>query len=199
MNKTQLVKAISTILQEGRQEMLRHFSSDSCIAATKIAIDVLAHYHVLAKPLVARLMIFNPAFVRRIENGAAFPTSGEITKQWSEEDGSWCLGVGYGSAPTKWSGHLVAVLEEEGWLIDASLDQASRPNRNILVGPAVFDGVTEEFLRGERPLVKSINGSVLKYVAFPDEKSYNTSPNWHSPRPDELAVSEKIIEFIKEV
>jgi hypothetical protein len=192
------LKIVSALL-DGRQEMLRVFRSDSCIAATKIAIDVLAHYHILAEPLAVKVMIFNPAFVQRIENGADIPISGEITKQWSEEDGSWCLGLGYGeSAPNKWPGHLVAIVRDHGWLIDLSLDQAARPKRDINVGPAAFD-VASEFLRGEAPHIQTINGSVLKYMAFPTDTSYDVSPNWNNPRPDELEISEKIIERIKEV
>jgi hypothetical protein len=196
--KIQLGEILDTLMQGGRQEILRLFRKDSCIASVKVACEVLAHHHLIAEPLVVRVMVFNPAFVARIESGADFPESGEIVRQWFEEDGSWTLGIGYGERqPNSWPGHLVAVLREQRLMIDLSLDQACRPEKGIDLVPSVFD-VQDTFLSGEETLVQEINGSVVKYNAFPDDRSYRISPNWTNPRPDELELSRTIVEMIGE-
>lgn len=191
MDQTDVI--VETLLQDGREEILRAYHLDSCIATTKIIIDVLAHFHYLAQPLSVKVMAFNPAFVQRIESGAEFPKTSEISKQWSEEDGSWSIGIGYGrSGPNKWPGHLVAVLQN--CMIDASLDQASRPQRNINLGSSVFE-IPVEFIHGKEEFVCEIDGSVVKYTAFPNDQSYQLSPNWHSP---EQRVIDRIIQIIDE-
>ena len=135
-----------TLVNFGREEILRDYSPGGCIASTRIAIDVLDYFKINAKPLSVKVEIFNEAMVKRIEAGVHGGSHEERIK-WFEEDGSWGIGIGFGGQPGRWPGHLVALVENK-WLLDMSLDQANRPERMIFLRPC-YSEVTQEFMRAE--------------------------------------------------
>lgn len=168
-------KAIQTLLDTARPKILKEYRADSCIASTAICVDVLTRLGILAEPLAVRLMIFNQPFVARIEQTGIFPKGDEI-KEWTAEDGSYSVGIGFGPAqPGKWPGHLVAIAEKK-YLIDISVDQANRPIYGMEFKP-IFIEVEEEFFSGT-PRVFSYNGCTFRYDAIPQNLGYQSSPDW---------------------
>jgi hypothetical protein len=169
---------LNLLLKHGRPEILKEFRADSCIVSTIIGIDVLSHFNVLANPLPVQVTIWNPAFCKRIQAGQPFPKDIQELDVWVKEDGAWNVGLGLGGDPEpgKWPGHL-AVLAEGKYLIDLSLDQASRPHRNINLEPLGML-VTEEFVTGKEPKIIQINDCVLRFLASPGNLGYSKSSDW---------------------
>lgn len=186
-------RVIKSLLKHARPEILKEFRPDSCIASTAVGIDVLTRFGVLAEPLPVRMMAFNAAFANRIEAGSPWPTNGEILR-WAEEDGSYSVGIGLGEQqPNKWAGHLV-VLAEKQWLIDLSIDQASRPQYKMVFDPLCIE-VDAGFLAGE-PKVFRYDGCVLRFDCLKDNHGYATAPDWIFENRRKKIVSQTI-NFIK--
>lgn len=169
---------LNLLIQHGRPEILKEFRADSCIVSSIIGIDVLSYFNVLANPLPIQVTIWNPAFCKRINDGQPFPKDIDELNVWVKEDGAWNVGLGLGGDPEpgKWPGHL-AILAEGKYLIDLSLDQASRPHHNINL-QAFGMTVTEEFVAGMEPKIIQMNDCVLRFLASPGNTGYTRSSDW---------------------
>lgn len=166
---------LQRLLKHARSEILKEFRADSCIASTAIGIDILTHFGVLAEPLPVRTLIFNEPFAARVAKLQSWPT-GQQVREWSDEDGSHSVGIGVGTQqPNKWAGHLV-VLVEKRLLVDLSIDQASRPQYNMLLQPFCVE-VDEEFLSGS-PKVFKFNQVVIRIDHLIGNEGYTKSPDW---------------------
>jgi hypothetical protein len=94
--------------------------------------------------------------------------------------GGWSVGLGY--TPHGYIGnpvgHLVAILPDERIMVDASIDQASRPLREIVMPPVVVAHVGEEFVEGTATAGFKYNGCRVVYKPEPTNQSYRQSTNW---------------------
>lgn len=170
-----LIKIIQSMARIARPKILNEFRADSCIASTAIGIEVLTRLGILAEPLPVRAMVFNKPFVARIEKTGIFPQGDEI-KTWTDEDGSYSLGIGVGTQqPGKWAGHLV-VLVEKAYLVDLSVDQASRPQYGMTFEPFAIK-VENSFFSGT-PLVFGYNDCTFRYDVIASNLAYQASPDW---------------------
>jgi len=185
-------EVVRGLVKHARPEILKEFRADSCIATTAIGLDILTEFGVLAEPFPVRLLIFNEAFANRIEKGTPWPSNKELI-QWSEEDGSYSVGIGVGTQqPGKWAGHLVILIEKR-YLLDLSIDQANRPKYNMNFDPVCVE-VDEKFFKGAPRVIQS-NGSVIRIEALRND-GYSTSPDWiFSSRRKKLV--ENILRLIK--
>lgn len=155
------------------------YRPDSCIAATRVLIDVFDRLHVKVRPLSVTVDIFNAALVARAEaEGGRLPVDDEEYQRWIAETGCWWLTMGSGGDPEpgKWSGH-VGVVAWEKVLIDLTLPQATRPQRGIVLAPVAVE-VGESFLDGSDRRVVPMNGCELHYQARPEDRSFMHSPDW---------------------
>jgi hypothetical protein len=150
------------------------YRPDCCILASKLVVDVLSYFGKEARPLMVRVFIANAPLVKRFEAGNP-PKDQEELRQAAKEDGSHSIGLGYGYTEGKWSGHLVIVCEGE--MLDLTLTQANRPAQGIHLEPVLVP-VSEDFLAGKTSLVLTINETLVKYHAFPNDHSYQDSPDW---------------------
>lgn len=174
MTKTERV--IKLLLEKARPEILKEFREDSCIASTAAGVDVLTYFNILAKALPVRTTVFNGAFAARIDAGQPWPKADEI-KRWTVEDGSYSVGIGYGTQqPGKWAGHL-AILAENIYLIDLSIDQASRPRYNIELKPLCVE-VDDNFISGRSPCVFNCGDCIIKIEHQAGNDGYQFSPDW---------------------
>jgi hypothetical protein len=157
----------------------RRFREDSCINSTRVLFDVYRAVGIPAEAVSVRTRIYSPGFVERVHREGRMPKTPEELQSWTSEPGVWSVGIGYGigHGKNKWPGHLV--LRSGSHLIDATIDQANRPQHGIVM-PAMLllAQVPEAFWRGEEPLAAEINDCHILYEARPNDNSYLGSPAW---------------------
>jgi hypothetical protein len=170
----------------GRPTILRVARPDSCILSTSIGIDVLTRFGCEAWPLPIKTIVGNQAWAERYE-AEGMPMRPEIGQRWFAE-GAHSVGIGYsdGNTAGSWGGHLVIVAlpqkDAEPCIIDLSLDQATRPEKDLLVEP-FWGRVEPDFLKGKSVAkTRFPNGCVALMEATPDDQSYRQSPNWKDHR-----------------
>ncbi len=155
------------------------YRPDCCILASKVAVDVLRYFGKDAYALMVRVFIANAPLVKRFQAGNP-PRNQEELQQAAKEDGSHSIGLGYGYTKGKWSGHLVVI--SEGQMLDLTLTQANRPAQGIILEPVLVPA-SSDFLAGKDDLLLTIGGTLVKYHAFPDDHSYEDSPDWRRFNP----------------
>lgn len=168
---------LETIAKTARAEILKDFRADSCIASTRTVIRVLHHFGYNAVPCPVQLMVFNQKFIEAVNKSGWPSMQGDDFIRWCDETGAWSVGVGTKIPGETVVGHLVAVLEKKRFLIDASLDQANRPNRGIVLPGTVVGRFKHEFLYG-KPEVSTINGCAVRYIKEPSHNLWVTSRDW---------------------
>lgn len=170
---------LTTLAAVVRAEVLRHFRPDSCIATTRLLVDVLASERIAAYALAVDARVANMAAERLL--GAGTGSDSPASRAAWEAAGAWVVAIERGEAPPhRWAGHLVAVVERR-FLIDAALDQAARPERGIVLAGPVVAPVGEPFLRGREGLVGQLGATTVRYRARPGDRSYRTAPDWADP------------------
>lgn len=159
-----------------RPKILKCFNADSCIATTKVAVDVLNHFGYHAKPQPVRVLIYNWKLYSRLN-----------TFDGIFREGEWSVGLGFEGGKTitqgvgAYAGHLVALLEREkgDYIIDLSLDQASRPHKDIHLEPSVWY-LPKQWRNNEdsdiKVVLKGDKSSLIYYPIHNDD--YLKSPNW---------------------
>jgi hypothetical protein len=187
---------LTLLAAEARPLILEHWAAYSCIASTRVAIDVLGAFGIVAEARPVHAYIFNAPLWKRLEAGEQ-PAAGEIDRLFAI-DGSWSIGLGFGGdmGANKWPGHLVALVRRPQVLVDLSLDQASRPERQIDLGPIIAPIRGPEFLRGEGQIVGEVNGTVVAYETI-DEHGYTLSPDW-TEKERHMRVVPEIVKRIRE-
>jgi hypothetical protein len=180
--KIQIV--LNYLKQEIKKAVDIYYAPDCCIAATRIALDVLEHFQIPGRPLATRLLVFNSVFREWVESHDRMPeTRDEIDEVFDR--GGWSLLVGaetYTTPPTGgrgFDGHLVAYLDE-GYIIDLSIAQASRPRYNIRLAPLVAkmpEGFCEAGTVALQYPQKDGRDLILKYEVIDNER-YLSSPDW---------------------
>jgi hypothetical protein len=150
----------------GREEILKWFKVDSCIASTKVAIKVLSHFRIGARPQACMFEVMNPKFVELfIEKG--YPKSKEEGEAW--------LAAGAYSVAIDDSGlsHVVAIVLDSV-LIDLSIDQACRPHKQIALESAA-GLLPADFM--QEGVCYAHNGCRITYLPIANEK-FRKSNDW---------------------
>jgi hypothetical protein len=155
----------------------------TCIAHTRVAPIVARQAGYRAEPLACQLVVLNgKAFARATELGR------ELTAdEYQDGDGMWSLGIGYGQSPgTKgYDAHVVTIVERK-YVLDLTLDQATRPQHDIHLRPGWFP-MPDGFMAGDSaPGV--VNGSFVRYTAMPEDRKFLTVPDWVLIRPSDPIV-----------
>jgi hypothetical protein len=125
---------------------------------------------------------------------SSLPSEEEI-QRWVDE-GGWCLAVdtrtGVTDAPRNaWAGHLVAIVQKE-WLLDCSVGQMSRPQKDIDLPSLMVTPATRRFLRGKEALgLGGPKGAMLNYVARLDDLSYRHASGF-APSPHNIEAADEI-------
>ena len=127
-----------------RPTVLEFFSSDSCIATTRITIDVLAYFGIMAKPLAVETLIFNAEAMERVRAGVGFD---ELRREVDalargEPGGPWTIGLGFAKSAADAGRHMMAWVPPLGLGLDYSLDQVSRPHKGMELTASVFEMAT---------------------------------------------------------
>lgn len=176
----------STLAAKARPLILAEFNADSCIAATRVVIDVLKHFHIPAYGLAVNCSIFSPNFVAAVEAGERPPEEREQLGEWLDKFKAHSVGLGMpgGGERGKWgteAGHVVAAVPTLQTFVDASLDQCNRPEKQIVLPGVITVRVeSQAFFADEELADLMCNGSLLMYRARPAEKEFMRSTNWKS-------------------
>ena len=166
-------KLLSDYIDIATKIIADNYNPDNCIVSARIAMEVFDNWHLKVKPLTVKVSIFNKLYS---DKGAA-PADEEEAKKWIDE-GAWSVIVGDRTEknPQKWHGHLVSLIDK--YMIDTSVIQANRPNKNILVDPIVAELKDSEFKSGKNNIVFNMNGSTMFYTVFPDDTSFMKHKDW---------------------
>lgn len=219
--KGNLRKVIKGILEVARPEIRKHFHADSCIASTRTLIRVFSHFGIYAEPMAISALVYNPEFVRAIKSGDMPPDARRLEttpelRAWMDRLGAWSVGIGIGdTAATDPRGlpglacHMVAVVRagNAGMIIDAAIDQASRPERNIHLPPVLIMHVKDEFtevpwMKSKRltltaPLtIENAAGLRVTYAPIAEAPDWRTARNW-SDKSQTKKPTQAIISYIE--
>jgi hypothetical protein len=167
----------------------RNYTSDCCIAATRITIEVLKKFHFKdVKPLVVEANVFNETYLKK----GRTPKDNEEAQAWLAE-GAWQVVVGDKTVNTEgtkgWAGHLVAVVNGK-YMVDLAITQATRPHKNIHLSP-IASVVPEEFVTNPDRCGLMFNNCLVVYVSYPKDVSYQRARDWWDKKRSD--------EFVKEI
>lgn len=185
--------SIQSLIQATNDELYRLGEQHSCIYAGAVLSKTLkAIGFTEAYPLTVKPRILNPAFVQRIKTQLP-PSDEETLAKWAEE-GCSIVAIGGGetvSTDKQWAGHLIVVLpnfyDDRHAFCDLTITQASVPEWGINLMP-VFVRVPNTFVTGETEFKAPVNGSLIIYEAFPNDKSFEAAPVWKNMAYQDLAV-----------
>lgn len=153
--------------------MLKTLRPDSCVLASRVAIDVLSHYGYAASPHPVAIMASNDVRWQAMQSGRDGP--------WVDKAGGYSVGVG--RLPTSnETRHLVVVVPAQLKMIDLSLDQFSRPEKGIPLQPTWFD-IHPEWSSGSSAsmALKSAHGVHL-YYEHGQWSAFASSVDWLNPK-----------------
>jgi hypothetical protein len=180
-----LAPLLAPMLEEGWQRR------DLCIFATRVAIEVAAHFGIQSEPVAVRVVAYNAPFARHV--AVNFDDVDDPTKPTTWGDGSWSVGIGCGTpnAPGRWDGHLVAVAE--GCFGDFSIQQVERLQHGIQTGPALvgpYRGASTWKATNE-------TGTVIEYQRVVDD-AWRRAPDWTDEKRRRAPVG-KLIRALREM
>ena len=177
---------------------------NNCIVTAAVMQKVLQFYQVNAAPLVVRAAAYNAEFWSLVER-LGWPRDDITLNEWIDL-GAYSVGLGYaergqvnGSVNgSSWAGHLVltaAIPDRWGiWLLDVSLDQATRPGKGIELVPLV-GVVNPDPIRAGEIMATKMNDAILVYNFFPDERSYEGLEDWIEHKKNSK-IARGVVEYI---
>lgn len=179
---------LSRLLRDGRTLVLAEYRrADSCIVSTQLVVGVCHTFGIAARRLKVRAEIHTPP-IPGWEVLAQNPAMDTV--EWAHQHGATTRHLG-GLEPNQeteqWGGHLVAIVENFE-LVDLSLDQASMPERGILLGPLRVSaerfppGLFEGFLAGRNGLPVQVANTAIVYHAEPEDPLLPRGWRSHIPR-----------------
>jgi hypothetical protein len=174
------VELFDALVSVARPAIRTSFSADSCIASTRIGLDVLSYFGITGQPLPVCLVAANSAANTLVVVGGepiAEPTV----------PGAPAHMVTVGTGTGEWSpGHLVIAIPTLQVLIDLSLDQASRPAYGLTLRPTWWHIPRPEFWNDTEPQITlaRADGVTLTYHRHPEEREFARSPNWRRASSD---------------
>lgn len=179
---------LDSLVAHGRPLIRSEFTARSCIASTRIGLDVLAYFGVRAQEVPVLIGVFNAEAARMLDEGMALPDllATMQTIPAEQPGGPWSIAIGAspqdGSGdPNGWSGHLVIGLTGLQVIVDLSADQASRPHKNMELACAWYEVPDDGWWAGEQKsaFLGSQNGALLMvHRNPPDPTGYLESANW---------------------
>lgn len=128
---------ILAVKQSLRPLILEYFSRDSCVATARIVIDTLDYFGIVARPLAVEAIIFNGEARAIIQSGSSLAELYQVMASipLSRRGGPWTLGLGLNDDPKVAAGHVVVHVPSVSELLDLSIDQASRPQKGLVLSP----------------------------------------------------------------
>lgn len=136
------------------------YAANSCIASTRVALDVLHRFGLRATALVARAAVFNEATL-------------------TESDALAAEGA-----------DRLVVIVERALLVDASAKQAHRLQPGIELPGVLVMPVRTRFIAGLSPAATSVGTCHVWYTPDPRDRSYTLTPDWQQTPDSRIATDE---------
>lgn len=145
-----------------------------CINGTRVAIEVLRHFGVRARPASVNFVLFNQ-FAFELA-GASVPVD-----DWPPQ--AWSVGVqaGQRSADGEWHGHLV--VDGGEWWFDPSSQSFDRPGRIDVPLPFLLDAPLPPV--GYEVELHMNHGLVLVVSRWPENNAWRAAAGWTRPNSKE--------------
>jgi len=172
-----------------REEILRFYAFDCCIATTWILRRVLSKFGIHADAIPVSVAIGNRRWAELIDRGVRFPEDRRELPRFLELHGAYSVGL-VALDPSRVP-HVVLVVR--GIVIDGSIEQANRPEKKIVLPKCLAIPATAEFLAG-LPLTLEVNEVRLQYRKIADG-SFVQSPDWRR-RDENERIARRIIDRI---
>ena len=168
-----------------RAAVLKTHSPASCIASIFVLREVLRiGYGINLEPRATQVLIFNP-FVTTLMRTSKLRGQHDLIDAVRSTQG-WSVGIGTGSIEDEYPQgnraglHLVGITRTASawWLWDPSLDQASRPEKQIYLNPVVHE-IPEDIYEAPDDFGAVQKGSLVIYRAKQAaEDVLQRSPDW---------------------
>jgi hypothetical protein len=153
--KPKLLDLIEALTPVVRIVMREKYDSNCCIATCGVLRRALQHFGYESEPMPCTVGVFNAAMVKLLKTGMRFPEDYEERLRLASLFGAWGVGLVPVSAPmgnhSGFGGHVVLRVQQT--VIDASIEQAQRPDKNMTLPPLLAFELGCEFLlqpRGQR-------------------------------------------------
>src|SRR5215831_17348071 len=107
MTALELFQALEGLLPDASDREYPGYTG--CILATRMAVEIGAHYGVVVRPAACQVVLYNAAYQRHLDAGDEIDVH-----RWFAEDGAHSVGIGFGldPQPNKWPGHLIALADD---------------------------------------------------------------------------------------
>lgn len=154
------------LLAEVRPAVLGIYKPNSCIATTRVAVNILEYLGVKARPWPCALLVANKPGARLLVDGydllpdeleqlranGAFAVEVAGTGAWDHVHGGW-------------DGHMVALgeFDDGAWLLDLSLDQARRSAHHIDVTPTA---ARVRSIPPDQPVVARVESCLVRWTGI---------------------------------
>jgi hypothetical protein len=148
-------------------------------------------------PLAVTVQVFNENMLRLLQTKVVLPDDKQARIEFCERERAWGIAVGTGDGlrPLNglFNGHLILRLNR--MLVDASLQQAERIDRGIVLGPFLAREAGQDFFDAkDRPVsVFEVNGCAVCYTRLLDD-TYRRNPHWNCPSVLHSQVAKTIIQ-----
>ena len=140
-------------------------------------IETLSRQGVQCRPVTASALVMNKQLYRQFKRQSPKQEEGGLQYRASEKSHAIWLG-GRESGAVR---HVVALVDGAGGtlLVDPSLDQANRPEKNTKGLSTLVADTSGPFLRGEERRVYERRGCGLAYELHPRDHWYEAAPDWN--------------------
>jgi hypothetical protein len=166
---------IGAVVEAALPILSEYLPGNTCLPTARVSLQVMNHFGIRAFPLSVGFKAFNAEYVRRWKAiDWRKPTPAEY-KAWVDA-GSWSIGVGGELTEHGWPGHLVVVAR--GQLLDLTIQQAQRLEKTLPLPSFIRRHVAPECIKGQDELVVEADGSLIVYLAVPEDKSFKTLPGF---------------------
>lgn len=168
-----------------RTAVLEVYRPDTCILTTKLLLELLREHDIPALPLAAGAILLNAPMARLVQE-RGWPGHASVTQGWQRAFGAYSIGIGYhaeaglATGPTRYDHHVLCYVPGLG-LLDASLDQASRPEHGIVAGVTLTE-VGPLALAGHERAVAPLTAGLVLYETRPAERAFLVAPGWQGGR-----------------
>ena len=178
MSKHDIIKRILAV--EARPLILQKCRIDSCIVCSRLVKEVFNSFSFTTETYHVTATILNNININFLNEQKY--TIKQPIPEWAKKAGAWGVGLGFEDGETasgtteNGCGHVITIQGSE--LYDLSLDQVSRPQHNMTLGPSIFPIKQQQLRKGVLGPYYNNEGTAIIYNMQPENKTYLRSPDW---------------------